>query len=328
MKDLPLVSIIIPTKNVESIIGHCLKSLQKINYPKNKFEVIISDNDSSDKTPEIVKIYKYKYISTPKRSVCVGRNEGFKAAQGELVAFSDADCIMDKDWIRNSIKYFEDPTVGGVGGPNITPDDETAFGKAVGFILNQAIFSAGSIHGRILKQKREVKSIPGCNAIYRKTALEKVMPMDENLVEAEDYVMNQKIRALGYRLLYTPDTIVWHYRRPLPKKFFKQIYRYAIGRLLIGKKNKKNINLVHIVVGFGLPIFFLISALLLYKNFVLFIVFIAITLLFLIIYFFVALIKLKSLKAAIFVPLTITILFSAWSIGFLRELFIPVETKA
>ena len=139
--------------------------------------------------------------------------------------------------------------------------------------------------------------------------------------------MNQKLRKLGYKLIYTPDTIVWHYRRPVPKKFFKQTYRYAIGRLLIGKENKKNINLKHITVGLGLPILFLSSIFLIYISYVWFIVFTAIIILFLLVYFLVALIKLKSLNVAIFVPLVIVILFSAWSMGFLKELMFPVKPK-
>src|SRR3989344_3252080 len=163
----PFVSIIVPVRNVEKIIKPCLKSLNELNYPKDKYEVIIADSESTDRTPEIAKEYNAIYISTPKRSVCAGRNEGFKVARGEIIAFSDADCVMDKNWIKNSIKYFQDKRVAAVGGPNITPPNDTAFAKAVGFVFNQAIFSAGSIHGRLLNQVKEVQSIPGCNVIYR-----------------------------------------------------------------------------------------------------------------------------------------------------------------
>lgn len=214
-----------------------------------------------------------------------------------------------------------------MGGPNITPVDETTFARAIGFVFDQAIFSAGSIHGRVLKHLKEVKSIPGCNAIYRRAVLDKVMPMDETLFEAEDYVMNQKIRQLGYRLIYTPDTIVWHYRRSTPRKFFKQMYRYAIGRLLIGKKDLKMINLIHIMAGFGLPILIGLFIFLIYINLLWFIYFLLLISLFLVGYFFLAWLKIKSLKPALFVPYVIVILFSAWSMGFLRELFFPIKER-
>ena len=320
----PFVSIIIPVRNVEKIIGRCLESLKKLNYSQNRYEIIISDSNSTDKTQSIVQKYKAIFVSTPQKSICAGRNEGFKIAQGEIIAFSDADCVMDKNWIKNSLKYFENPTIGGVGGPNITPLDETSFAKAVGFVFDQAVFSAGSIHGRILKQKKEVKSIPGCNAIYQKKILDKIMPLDETLL-AEDYIMNQKIRALGYRLLYTPDTIVWHYRRSTPQKFFKQMCHYAVCRLSVGKKNLKMINLFHITAGLGLPILIGLSIFLIYINPLWFIYFVSFVGLFLLIYFFFAWFKIKSLKTSIFVPYTIIILFLSWSVGFLKELFFPFK---
>lgn len=327
MTEYPFVSIIIPVRNVGKIIGQCLESLKNLNYPKDKYEVIIADSESSDNTPSIVKKYGVILVSTTKRSVCAGRNEGFKAARGEIVAFSDADCLMDKDWIKNSIKYFQDTAIGGVGGPNITPANDTAFAKAVGFIFDQAIFSAGSVHGRILNKIKEVKSIPGCNVIYRQKALAKVFPIDESIFEAEDYATNHQIRHLGYKLLYTPDTIVWHYRRPTPRKFFKQIYRYAIGRLIIGKKDLKMMNLIHVLAGLGLPI--LLGTMLIFSllNLLWFLYFLAMAFLFLVFYLFFAWFKIKSLKAALWVPPTIVILFSAWSSGFLRELFFPIKSR-
>lgn len=327
MEIYPFVSIIIPVRNVGKIIGQCLESLKNLNYPMDKYEVIISDSESSDNTQEVVKKYAATLVSTPKRSVVAGRNEGFKIAKGDFVAFSDADCVMDKNWIQNSLKYFEDPKIGAVGGPNITPDDDKPFAKAVGFVFDQPIFTAGSVYGRILKNTKEVKSIPGCNVIYRRESLDKVMPMDETLLEAEDYVTNQKIRYLGYKLLYTPDTIVWHYRRPSPKKFFRQMHRYAIGRLLIGKKDRKMINLTHIAVGLGLPIVIGFSAFLIAVNYLWFIYFALSACIFLTAYFFTALLKIKSLKASLWVPPTIVIMFLAWSLGFLRELFFPINSR-
>lgn len=324
--DYPFVSVIIPVRNVEKIIGQCLKSLNRLNYPGEKYEVIVADSESNDATQSIARKYGAIVVSTPQKSICAGRNEGFKAARGEIIAFSDADCVMDKDWLKNSLKYFRDPTIGAVGGPNISPAEDMAFAKAVSFVFDQALFSAGSIHGRFLKKTKEVASIPGCNAIYRKIVLDQVLPMAETL--AEDYVMNQLIRRLGYRLVYTPDTIVWHYRRATPWKFFKQMSHYAVCRLSIGKKDSKMINLMHITVGLGWPIFIGLSLFLLFLNPLWYLYFISLITLFLASYFLLAWFKLKSLKTALRVPFIIVILFSAWSTGFLKELFFPFKSRA
>jgi len=324
-KNHPFVSIVIPAKNAGDIIDKCLESLDKLDYPKDRYEVIVADGKSQDKTPLIVEKHRAILILNPDMIVCTGRNVGFEKAKGEIIAFSDADCVMDKNWIKNSIKYFGDPGIGGVGGPNKTPSDETSFGKAVGFIFNQAIFSAGSIHGRILDQTKEIKSLPGCNMIFRREALAKVLPMNKTIYEAEDYIMNQEIRKHGYRLVYTPDTIVWHYRRPTPRRFLRQMQRYGIGRLLIGKKDRSNLNTIHILAGLGIPILIGLSACLILINPLWFVYAISLGILFLFIYFLLAWTKLKSLKSAILVPYAIIILFFGWSSGFLRELLIPIK---
>ncbi|MBI2041604.1 MAG: glycosyltransferase [Candidatus Nealsonbacteria bacterium] len=321
----PFVSIIIPTRNVGKFISKCLESLNNLDYPKDKYEVIIADSESTDETPSIARKYGAILVSTAKRSVCAGRNEGFKIAKGEIIAFSDADCVMDKNWIKNSIKYFEDSVVGGVGGPNLSPADDTSFAKAVSFVLDQPLFLAGSVYGRVLKNIKEVKSLPGCNIILRRETLDKVMPIDETILGGEDFFMNQKIRQLGYRLLYTPDTFVWHYHRAAPKKFFKQIYRYGISRLIIGKKDRRMINPMHIIVGFGVPILAATAFSLIIFSPVL-LAYIALSAaVFMLIYTVLAWFKLKSFRAALWVPTVIVIIFCSWSLGFLRELFCPIS---
>jgi len=325
--DYPFISIVIPVRNVGKIIGQCLESLKNLDYPKDKYEVIISASPSTDDTEQIVRKYGAIFVSTPKTSVCAGRNEGFKVAQGQIIAFSDADCVMDKNWIKNAVKYFDDPKIGAVGGPNITPQNDTAFAKAVGFVFNQAIFSAGSIHGRILNKTKFVESIPGCNVIYRREALVKVFPMDETIFEGEDFATNFRLRQLGYKLLYTPDTFVLHYRRPTPKKFFKQIYRYAIGRLICGKKDRKMMNAMHILIGLSIPMLLGLGILLTAISLKIFFASFLTAALFLTVYFFFAWLKTKSLRAALWTPITIMILGFSWSLGFLRELFLPIKSR-
>lgn len=320
--EYPFFSVIIPTRNVEWCLERCLKSLVKIDYPKDKYEIIIADSDSEDKTREIAKKYGTIAVSGYPKTISGCRNKGFEIAKGKFIAFSDADCVFDKNWLKNSLKYFKNEKVAGVGGINITPEDETDFGKAVGFVLNQPLFTAGSVYARVLKEAKEVKSIAGCNAIYKREALKKVLPLDGNSL-AEDYLMNQKVRELGYKIFYTPDTIVWHYRRPDPGKFFKQMKHYGFCRAKLGRENPKMINIIHILIGFGIPLLVVLVALSVYFNF--FFYFLSFIILFLIFYGFLSFLKTKSLKTAIFTPYVIIIIFTGWSLGFLKQLFFTNE---
>ncbi len=317
----PLVSIIIPVRNEAGLLKNCFESIANLDYPKDRIEVIIADGMSTDDTVNTAKQLGARVVLNEKKTVSPGRNVAFKLAKGEIIAFTDADCIVDKDWIINSLKYFKDDEVACVGGPNLTPSDEGDFGKAVGFVFNQGIFSAGSIHARELKEVKEVRSIPGCNAIYKKDALEKVMPIDETLLTCDDTELNQRLIDKGYKLLYTPDVFVWHYRRPNPKRLFRQMYRYAIGRLQVGKKDRRMINSVHIMVGLALPavlVLFIFSSML-------FILLLAGYLLLVLIFSIRALQETGSIQVSLLVPVVISIILVAWSTGFMRELIFPLK---
>lgn len=321
MDKKPLVSIIIPVKNDSLLLKACLESISNLDYPKDRFEVIVADGMSTDGSAEVAKYYGAKVILNAKQTVSPGRNIAFKHAAGEIIAFTDADCVVDKAWISNSLKYFADEKIACVGGPNLTPSDEGSFGKAVGFVFNQKIFSAGSIHARESREIMEVKSIPGCNAIYRKDTLDKVMPINESLLTCDDTELNQRLIDKGYKLLYAPDVFVWHYRRPNSKRLFKQMYRYAIGRLQIGKMDRRMINFIHILIGITLPlslIIFILSPMVFTLVFFLYILFI-------VLYSGLTIMRTKSVKVSLWVPVVISIIIVAWSSGFMKELIFPLR---
>ena len=101
---LPFISVVIPVKNAGRFIPQCLNSLNNLNYPKDRYEVIIADSSSTDNTRELSASLGAKVAAVDGESVCSGRNSGFKAARGEIIAFSDADCVMDRDWLFNAVK--------------------------------------------------------------------------------------------------------------------------------------------------------------------------------------------------------------------------------
>ena len=106
--EYPFVSVIIPTKNEEALIGNGLSSLKDLDYPPERLEIIIADGLSSDRTAEIAESYGAEVVLDHRKSVASGRNAAFAVARGELIAISDADCTMDRNWLKNCLKYFQD----------------------------------------------------------------------------------------------------------------------------------------------------------------------------------------------------------------------------
>ena len=117
---LPKVSFIIPAHNEEKTIERKLKNTYSLNYPKDRLEVIVVDDGSTDKTPSILKkiqsswLPKLKIITQSREGKSSAENKGLQNSNGEIIVISDADVPLNPDALQFMIEDFEDPIVGGV----------------------------------------------------------------------------------------------------------------------------------------------------------------------------------------------------------------------
>ncbi|MCM8792533.1 MAG: glycosyltransferase [Candidatus Omnitrophica bacterium] len=318
----PFVSIIIPVKNEAEILKRCLTSLFNLDYPQDSLEIIVADGNSSDETPTVAEDFGAKVVFNEKEVVVSGRNVGFKASRGDLVAFTDADCTFDSSWLKNSLKYFEIPGVGGVGGPTFLPKESSDFEKAVDLIFLLAENFSLTVHRKKVLSFREVNDLPGCNAIYKREALEKVIPVEEIFLTAEDVWMNYRIRQFGFKLIMAEDVYLWHHRRSNPKRFLRQVYRFSIGRVQVGMNNLRLLHPLHILVGWSLPAFLFVFFYLLIKNPSVLIYLLVIVIISLFLFSFL---ETKSMKVSLNFLLAIFIFIIGWSLGFWRQIIFPLK---
>jgi len=100
----PEVSVIVPMRNASRYIARCVASLRGQSYPADRYEIIIIDNNSDDGSPELVAAdASVRLLFEKKPGAYAARNRGVMAARGRLLAFTDADCEPDKDWLANLI---------------------------------------------------------------------------------------------------------------------------------------------------------------------------------------------------------------------------------
>ncbi|MCZ7399989.1 MAG: glycosyltransferase [Candidatus Methanoperedens sp.] len=222
---LKKISVIIPVKNEEKKINRCLEAI--FSQTVKPHEVIVVDGHSSDKTVENAKKFSLKVFYEIYHTRAGACQIGVENANGEFVAFTDADCIPQKDWLENLIKEFN-PGIAGVGG-SIKNIGENLWEKSINLAMETFLGSANSIQGRFFKDKRYVNSISGCNSMYRREDLLKVGGFDINLSTAEDTEINNKLSTLG-KLLYTPHAIISHNHQRGLKDFGKRMYQYGYGR--------------------------------------------------------------------------------------------------
>lgn len=232
----PLVSIIIPARNSEKTIDKCLKSLSELNH-KN-IEIIIINDGSTDKTEQIIndfiennKDLKIELIKKESMGPSVARNVGIKNSRGEFVAFTDADCIVHKNWLDELLKVFKEDIVS-VGGIQLSPEDESEFGKNVNSFMGKVGFITDYM--KYIKYKddenfkpMEIEHNPTCNVMYRKDVFKKVGDFLENLWPGEDVELDYRIRKKGYKIFFTPKAIVYHYRAGDFERYSKMMFNYG-----------------------------------------------------------------------------------------------------
>jgi len=213
-------SIIIPFKTwnlyVEESVNHCLEQTEK------DFEIILLPDVEIDK-----KFPKTKIFPTGPIKPSLKRNLGVEKSKGEILAFIDDDAYPDKDWLKNSIKYLQDESVGAVGGPNLTPPSDSILQKASGDILASPLTGRSSIRYKIGKNPEQVLELPSCNLLVKKEIFLQTNKFDPELLTAEDSELCFEINNLKKKVLYVPDVIVYHHRRKLFKPHLKQMYVYG-----------------------------------------------------------------------------------------------------
>ncbi|MGB9831672.1 MAG: glycosyltransferase [Fervidicoccus fontis] len=231
MNKNPMVSIIIPCKEVDNYTKECIDYCKKLDY--ENYEIIVLP-DEQNESIEGVKIIPTGNVTPGKK-----RNIGIKNASGEILAFIDSDARPEKSWLRNAISYFKDPEVAAVGGPGITPPEDSLMQKASGYILSSFMVGGLSSRYKSSGEERESDDVHSCNFIARKSIVEKI-GWNEKYWPGEDTLMCLEIKKLGKKIVEAPDVVVYHHRKPLFVAHLRQISGFGLHRGFFVKKYPKN----------------------------------------------------------------------------------------
>ncbi len=251
------ISVVVVCYNEEKRIGACLDALARQEYIGD-FEVLVVDNNSSDKTREIVSKFvdeaaNFRLEINPRRGIAISRNVGIKSASYPFVAFTDADCIVPADWLTKLSSGFlrhdaEEGKVAAVGGANVAPSGENDFYDSVNITLKTLLGNRGSTQGMEFGRDCEVDHMPTLNILYSKQAVLSVGGFDEAfLFVCEDPDLNCRLRKAGYRIIYLHDASIVHAFRPGLTAWSKTVFTYGRGRTQLIRKHPDLFNLVYLV---------------------------------------------------------------------------------
>lgn len=229
-------SIIIPVKAINDYNHEAFPYLTSIDYPD--YEVIIFPDELPEQSVlDELSHPKVRIIASGKTGPAEKRDMAMEYATGNVFAFIDDDAYPRADWLKNAAKWFDDESIGAVGGPAVTPENVGMLERAGGYVLASPLCSGSFVRRYVPKKTREDDDIPSVNLIVRRDVFEQINGFDSNYYPGEDTKLCLDIiKKAGKRIIYDPDVLVYHHRRPLFKKHLKQISNYARHRGYFMKK--------------------------------------------------------------------------------------------
>jgi lipopolysaccharide/colanic/teichoic acid biosynthesis glycosyltransferase/glycosyltransferase involved in cell wall biosynthesis len=215
-----LMSVIVPAYNAQGTLGSCLAALQDQSLPRDRYEVVVVDDGSTDRTAEVARQYETDLLHQPHAGPAAARNRGAQAARGEILLFTDADCTPAHDWIERMTEPFCDAEVVGARGVYRTHQAEPV-----------ARFVQLEYEDRYVRTSRQetIDFVDTYSAAYRRDVFLANGGFDTTFPTAsvEDQEFSFRLARKGYRLLFVPQAVVYHRHDATLGEYWRR--KYGIG---------------------------------------------------------------------------------------------------
>ena len=242
----PTVSILIPARNEEKVIGRLVQRMTELTYPHDKLQVIVIDDASSDGTGQIAEEFsrRYEFIEVLHRDKKAGgkgkasaMNSGLERSTGEVVLCFDADYYPQRDIVEKLVREFVDPAVGAVQGRPV--------------VLNEAqnvvtrLVTLERIGGyRVDQEARDnlglIPQFGGTVGGFRRSVLEKLGGFDESML-TEDTDLTFQVYLAGFKVRYAGDAECYEEAVDSWKAYWRQRHRWARGHMQVCFKHASNV---------------------------------------------------------------------------------------
>mgnify|MGYP003592632328 FL=1 len=243
----PMVSVMVPAHNEAIVLQRTVKALLDFDYPDDRYEIIVINDNSNDSTKEIMADLAGKYPK--KRLICISTDDvvggtgksnalniGFSIAKGSVIAIYDADNTPEKDALRILVENLvSDDRLGAVIGKFRTRNrNASILSRFVNIetLTHQCMNQAGRYYFF------KLCTIPGTNYVIRRSIIEKIGGWDDKAL-SEDTEISFRIYRMGYYIKLLPQAVTWEQEPHLLRIWFRQRVRWARGNLYVLAKNFK-----------------------------------------------------------------------------------------
>lgn len=221
----PEVSIIIPMRGRPRITEFLKRGYASLAY--DDYEIlIVGDEPPSQHSAE----GHVKFLTFGPKTPTEKRDLAAKVATGDIFAFIDDDAIPDPGWLDNAVRHFHTESVAAIGGPAVTPPNSSVREMAGGAVYESRWGSGSLVYRFVSRRPKEINDYQMVNFMIRKKIFARVGGFDTNAWPGEGRILCAAVIREGLKVVYDPDVIVYHTRRPLFRPHLKQISEQAFNR--------------------------------------------------------------------------------------------------
>lgn len=224
------LSVIIPTYNGARRISECLRALLA-QETRREFEVLVVDDGSTDATAEVVAEFpRVRLIRQSNAGPAAARNRGAREASGEVILFTDDDCVPLPNWIESMVAPFEDPEVIGAKGTYRTR--QTSLAARFVQVEYEDKY-------RVMQKFPSIDFIDTYSAAFQREKFLQLGGYDTSfpVACAEDVELSYRMSARGWKMVFAPSAVVYHTHPATVWSYLKKKYKFAYWRMLAVRKN-------------------------------------------------------------------------------------------
>lgn len=233
------ISVVVPAYNRSQQLHRLLSALASQSLPACQFEVVICDDDSSeDLAPLLAEAVLQDGLQVAharlarRQGPSVARNLGLSRARGEIVAFTDSDCVPDRDWLLALGLAFDDESVGLVGGRVDYREAEYLSARCVNFLMSSMLGAAGA---RDPRSPIHMEFYPRTGNLAVRRALAIAAGGFTDHPHGEDLEFSHRVRLQGPRVLFVPDSVVLHDEKRRPFAMLREAFLKGEARVRLAR---------------------------------------------------------------------------------------------
>lgn len=223
---VPFISIVIATRNRPRQLARCLEACSRLDYPRERFEVIVVDDGSTVSLECVVTEYRHRmnlqFLRQPNTGPAQARNVGIAMATGELLAFTDDDCMPETDWLSQLASALQRTPGHMIGGRTVNALTANAYSTTSQVIVDAVYrhYNAGAGDSWFFASN---------NLAVPAATLREIGGFNNEFRFAEDRELCDRWQASGFGLSYAPDAVVQHAHDLTARTFWRQHFGYGRG---------------------------------------------------------------------------------------------------